>query len=70
MLANSGEPDQMPCSAASDLCLHCLPMSFLCDAKHKWVKIKHAYNITWILMPFKTIFVEWSQYDIWNICKS
>ena len=27
MFANSGEPDQMPRFAASDLVLHCLPMS-------------------------------------------
>ena len=26
--ANSVDPDQTPRSAASDLCLHCLPMSF------------------------------------------
>ena len=25
LFANSGEPDQMPHSAASDLSLHCLP---------------------------------------------
>ena len=24
LFANSGEPEQMPCSAASDLSLHCL----------------------------------------------
>ena len=27
--ANSGDPDQMPHSAASDLGLHCLPIIFL-----------------------------------------
>ena len=32
------DPDQMPHSAASDLGLHCLPMSLLWDARHKWVK--------------------------------
>ena len=26
-VANSGDPDQMPCSAKSGLGLHCLPMS-------------------------------------------
>ena len=35
--ANSVDPDQMPLSAASDLGLHCLPMSHLWDARHKWV---------------------------------
>ena len=36
--ANSIYPDQTPRSVASDLGLHCLPMSRLWDARHKWVK--------------------------------
>ena len=28
LFANSGDPDQMPHSAASDLGLHCLPSTF------------------------------------------
>ena len=28
LFANSGDPDQMPHSAASDLGLHCLPVTF------------------------------------------
>ena len=32
------DPDQTPRSAASDLDLHCLPMSLLWDARHEWVK--------------------------------
>ena len=35
--ANSVDPDQTPRFAASDLCLHCLSMSHLWDARHKWV---------------------------------
>ena len=35
---NSVDPDQTPHSAASDLGLHCLPVSLLWDARHKWVK--------------------------------
>ena len=31
--ANSVDPDQMPRSAASDLGLHCLPMSLLWKAR-------------------------------------
>ena len=38
--ANSIDPDQTPRSLASDLGLHCLPMFFLWDARHKWVKIE------------------------------
>ena len=34
--ANSVDPDQTPRSVASDLGLHCLPMSLLWDARHKW----------------------------------
>ena len=37
--ANSVHLDQMPRSAASDLGLHCLLMSLLWDARHKWVEI-------------------------------
>ena len=33
--ANGVDPDQTPRSAASDLGLHCLPMSLLWDARHK-----------------------------------
>ena len=33
------ETGQRSHSAASDLGLHCLPMSILWDAKHKWVKL-------------------------------
>ena len=36
--ANNVDPDQTPRSAASDLGLHCLPMSLLLDARLKWVK--------------------------------
>ena len=39
MLANSGEPDQTPRFAASDLVLHCLPMSHKKDTRPLWVKI-------------------------------
>ena len=35
--ANSVGPDQTPRSVASDLGLHCLPMSLLWDARHKLV---------------------------------
>ena len=38
MQANSGDPDQTPHSVASDLGLHCLPMSYKKHARHIWVK--------------------------------
>ena len=45
--ANSGEPDQTPRSAASDL--HCLPMPYKKDARLIWVN-KRIQN-SWI-SPF------------------
>ena len=38
MQENSGDPDQTPHSVASDLGLHCLPMSHKKDARHIWIK--------------------------------
>ena len=37
---NSGEPDQTPCFATSDLVLHCLSMSYKKDARLIWVKLR------------------------------
>ena len=39
LIANSVDPDQTPRSAASNLGLHCVPMSLLWDARLKWVKL-------------------------------
>ena len=43
--ANSVDPDQMPRSAASDLGLHCLPMSLLWDARHKRVTCEQIFRL-------------------------
>ena len=43
MQANSGDPDQTPHSVASDLGLHCLPMSHKKDVRHIWVKRKQLF---------------------------
>ena len=43
LIANSVDPDQTPSSATSDLGLHCLPMSFLWDARLKWDNILLAF---------------------------
>ena len=40
--ANSVDPDQTPRSAASDLGIHCLPMSLLWETRLKWV------NMSWL----------------------
>ena len=38
LFANSGDPDQMPHSAASDLGLHYLPITLLRVSRLQWVK--------------------------------
>ena len=39
LFANSGDPDQMLHSAASDLGLHCFPITLLGVSRLQWVKI-------------------------------
>ena len=39
LLANSGNPDQTPRYVASDLDLHCLPLSHKKDARLIWANI-------------------------------
>ena len=43
LFANSVEPDQTPCFAASDLVLHCLPLSHKKDARLIWVNATSLY---------------------------
>ena len=38
LFANNGDPDQMPHSVASDLGLHCLPVTLLRVSRLQWVK--------------------------------
>ena len=38
LFANSEDPDQRPHSAASDLDLHCLPITLLGVSRLQWVK--------------------------------
>ena len=38
--ANGVDPDQTPQNAASDLGLHCLPVSILWDAMHKLINVR------------------------------
>ena len=38
LFANSGDPDQLLCSAASELGLHCLPIKHLGVSSHQCVK--------------------------------
>ena len=38
VFANSDDPDQTPLSEASDLGLHCLPVTLLGVSRLQWVK--------------------------------
>ena len=49
LFANSEDPDQTPHSAASDLGLHCLPITLLGVSRLQWV------NLYWVQM-LQTIF--------------
>ena len=42
LFANSGDPDQTPHSAASDLGLHCLPVTLLGVSRLQWVNADTA----------------------------
>ena len=44
-VTNSGEPDQTPRFAASDLVLRCLPMSHKKDARLIWVKEEIYFQV-------------------------
>ena len=46
LFANSGDPDQMPHSVASDLGLHCLPITHAEVSRLQWVKLKIARKKT------------------------
>ena len=41
LFAKSGDPDQTPHSAASDLGLHCLPVTLLRVSRLQWVKLQY-----------------------------
>ena len=73
LLANSEDPDQMPHSAASDLGLHCLPMSQKWYTRLIWVKqtalLKHntALQFHFISKALtKTIQIWWWSMWYWG----
>ena len=61
-LCKQCRPDQMPHSVASDLGLHCLPMSPLRDARLKWVKFL-SYNSEFVIFKYKIAHFR-------NLCKT
>ena len=46
LFANSGDPDQTPHSAASDLGLHCLPVTLSRVSRLQWVKQTPVCHVT------------------------
>ena len=44
LFANSGDLDQTSHSAASDLGIHCLPITLLGVSRLQWVKLNLLYN--------------------------
>ena len=53
LFGNSGDPDQTPHSAASDLGLHCLPITLLRVSRQQWVKPEKFFSY----LSMKTYFV-------------
>ena len=58
LFADSGDPDQMPHSGASDLGLHCLPFTLLGVSSLQWAKVEHKsglpvalYHEFWSKLP-------------------
>ena len=46
LFANSGDPDQMPHSVASDLGLHCLPNTLLGVSRLQWVNKESLVSVS------------------------
>ena len=44
LFANSGDPDQMLPSVASDVGVHCLPVTYLGVSSLHWVKFSLVFN--------------------------
>ena len=58
LFANSGDPDQMLCSAVSDLGLHYLPVTHLGVSSLKWVDFRIKFcglQIFWAFASYKYI---------------
>ena len=51
LFANNGNLDQTPHSAASDLGLHCLPITHLRVSRLQWVKEKYLMIILQYFSP-------------------
>ena len=54
LFANSGDPDQTPRSAASDLGLHCFPITLL-----QWVRLSVKHNSSFSKAPVYTVRIKY-----------
>ena len=57
LFANSGDPDQTPRSAASDLGLHCLPSTLLRVSRLQWVNIDVERTVVLVHLSETSLFI-------------
>ena len=63
LFANSGDPDQTPRSATSDLGLHCLQITLLGVSSLQWVKPGTTFSTILHVRPAKTLSLHWPHED-------
>ena len=70
VFANSGDPDQMPRSVASDLGLHCLPITLLGSSDYnrlkKTVAVRNLVKLDLILLFLRNYLYHYVQTSILN----
>ena len=59
LFANNGDPDQTPCSAASDLGLHSLSDTRLGVSSLQWVDIGTPQLLTMVGLKFEVYFIAY-----------
>ena len=64
LFANSGDHDYTPRSAASDLDLHCLPITLLQVSRLQWVKVPDKIVADDILFLFIYLFIFAEKKDL------
>ena len=64
LFANSGDPDQTPRYVASDLGLHCLPITLLRVSQLQWVKKLHSVNSISVTLGQQMIWLCMDRYTI------
>ena len=67
MLANSKVPDQTPRSAASDLGLHCLPMSQKWDARLIWLNVRIYFRLRIVFCSIEPEHDKTNKTTLWPI---